>query len=215
VVPERFVAPGNLTASAYLTHLARIRSRDAAAMRERSLALLDRLGLEPGASVPMRLLSKGNAQKVAITQAFGAEASLLVLDEPRAGLDVRANGVLDELIEEARSSGSIVLLSGHEDRQPTVVDQALVLADGMLSTADRLPERVSQRLIRLAATELSRPLDGLPPGVTAQSVSEAGVESALTVAESQVDAVLRVALDRGWSVLEVSGVSGASRESAS
>lgn len=203
VVPERFVAPGSLSAAGYLTQLARIRPRHAEAIRERSLALLDRLALEPGASVPLRLLSKGNAQKVAIAQAFAAEAALLVLDEPRAGLDVRANDVLDQLIEEARRHGSIVLLSGHEDRQPKVVDQAFSLAAGALSTAEPAPQRVAQRLIRLAPTESSRPLAGLPSGDTLPS-GEAGLEVCLTVADAEADLVLRIALDSGWSVREVS-----------
>jgi ABC-type multidrug transport system ATPase subunit len=211
IVPERFIPPGNLTASAYLTHLARIRGVTGRDAGRSSGELLDRLGLEPGSGVAMRLLSKGNSQKVAIAQAFASTAELLILDEPRAGLDSAANVVLDELISEARGRGAIVLLSGHEERMPPIVDQALVLAGGRLSAAaERATGPANIRLLRilLAATERSATLDGLAE--VAGSPFEARPRStSILVPEDRVDGVLRFALDRGWSVREVANVDAA------
>jgi ABC-type multidrug transport system ATPase subunit len=213
IVPERFVPPGNLTAWAYLTHLARIRGVSGRDAGRSARDLLDRLRLEPGSGVAMRLLSKGNAQKVAIAQAFASTAELLILDEPRAGLDSAANLVLDELISEARGRGVILILSGHEERMPPVVDQALVLVGGRLSAAaEPATGTAGIRLLRilLAGTQRSAPLDGL--AAVAVSLAEDAVRpgsASIVVPEDRVDGVLRFALDRGWSVREVRDVDGA------
>lgn len=106
-LPERFPDQLRLSARAYLRHLARIRRLPT------RTDLLDRLGFAGDLDQPMSELSKGNAQKVGITQAFGPEAGFLVLDEPWAGLDVAARAVLSELVREAAAAGATVLVTDH------------------------------------------------------------------------------------------------------
>jgi ABC-type uncharacterized transport system ATPase subunit len=69
-VPDVFTSHDRLSASAYLRHMGRIRGLSTRTARDRSLELLDRLALSGGADTPMRKLSKGNAQKVALAQAL-------------------------------------------------------------------------------------------------------------------------------------------------
>jgi ABC-2 type transport system ATP-binding protein len=113
-VPERLPAHGPMTAAEYLGHLGRIRRLPPAAVRERSAELFGLLGLAPGPDVPMSALSRGNAQKVAVAQAFLAPAGLLVLDEPDAGLDPPAAAVLAGLLRQATGRGAAVLVSAHQ-----------------------------------------------------------------------------------------------------
>lgn len=105
-VPDVFTSHDRLSASAYLRHMGRIRGLSARAARERSDGLLDRLALEGGADTPMRKLSKGNAQKVALAQALLEPPQLLVLDEPWSRLDATAHGTLSELLTETAASGA-------------------------------------------------------------------------------------------------------------
>jgi ABC-type multidrug transport system ATPase subunit len=81
-VPDVFTSHDRLSASAYLRHMGRIRGLSTRAARERSDELLERLALAGGADTPMRKLSKGNAQKVALAQALVEPPELPVLDEP-------------------------------------------------------------------------------------------------------------------------------------
>jgi len=106
-LPERFPDQLRLSARAYLRHFARIRRLPTRG------ELLERLGFAGDLDQPMSELSKGNAQKVGITQTFGSTDGFLVLDEPWAGLDVAARAVLGELVNEAAAAGATVLVTDH------------------------------------------------------------------------------------------------------
>jgi ABC-2 type transport system ATP-binding protein len=132
LVPDRFVPP-RLTARAYLDHLGRLRGLDATRRRRRIGELVDFLGLAPGPDAPLRTLSRGNAKKVAVAQAFLAPAGLVVLDEPHAALDEQAHAALDVLVATARAFGSAVLVADHARVRGDAQRYALV--DGRLEPA--------------------------------------------------------------------------------
>ena len=89
-VPERF--PGGLPFSGqeYLLHMARVHGLRGDAGRRRVDEWLERLGAAGYAAAPLRALSKGMCQKIAIAQALLSRPGLLVLDEAWTGLDVSA-----------------------------------------------------------------------------------------------------------------------------
>ena len=113
-VPERF--PGALPFSAqdYLLHMARIHGLRGASGRQRVGEWLERLGAASYASQPLRTLSKGMCQKVAIAQALLSRPGLLVLDEAWTGLDQAARGALDAAITERVADGGAVLFVDHD-----------------------------------------------------------------------------------------------------
>ncbi len=104
-VPERF--PGGMAFSAreYLTHLARIHGLAGPAVHVAVNDWLERLGAAEYAAAPLRTLSKGMCQKVAIAQALLARPGLLVLDEAWTGLDQAARGALDTAVAERLGRG--------------------------------------------------------------------------------------------------------------
>jgi ABC-type multidrug transport system ATPase subunit len=106
-LPERFPDQLRLSARAYLRHFARMRRLPT------RHELLPRFGFAGDLDQPMSELSKGNAQKVGLTQTFGSVDGFLVLDEPWAGLDVAARAVLSELVREAAAAGAAVLVTDH------------------------------------------------------------------------------------------------------
>lgn len=107
-LPERFPDQLKLSAAEYLRHFARIRG-----VAQGWEPLLERLGFLGDRDAPMSQLSKGNAQKVGIAQAFQSPKAFLVLDEPWAGLDVDARAVLGELVAEAVEAGATALVTDH------------------------------------------------------------------------------------------------------
>ena len=58
-------------------------------------------------------LSKGMKQRVSLARAIVHEPSVLVLDEPAAGLDPRARIELRELLKVLREQGKAILISSH------------------------------------------------------------------------------------------------------
>ena len=112
-VPDRFPASDALSSLAYLTHIGRIRGLGSAASAAQARLLLSRLELAGGLRTPIRALSKGNAQKVALAQALMVPPDMLVLDEPWSGLDTTAHGILASLLHEVLTEGGAVVYADH------------------------------------------------------------------------------------------------------
>jgi ABC-2 type transport system ATP-binding protein len=113
-VPERFPAGLAFSAREYLRHLSRIHGLTEPAGRAAVDEWLDRLGATEYAAAPLRTLSKGMCQKVAIAQALLSSPGLLVLDEAWTGLDQAARGELDAAVRERIAAGGTVMYVDHD-----------------------------------------------------------------------------------------------------
>ena len=137
-VPERF--PGSLAFSAhdYLMHMSRIHGQRGAAAAVAVDDLLGRLGAADYAGSPLRTLSKGMCQKVAIAQALMAPPpGLLVLDEAWTGLDQAARGTLDAAVaERLADGGTVMFVDHHQARLAGQVSQRWQLGDGGVRVLD-------------------------------------------------------------------------------
>jgi ABC-2 type transport system ATP-binding protein len=87
---------------------------------------------------PMKQLSRGQQQKVAIARSFLTSPSLLLMDEPTTGLDPRSKREVQELVRSIRRDrAATVLLCTHDLQEAevlcdrvVVIDQGRVLAEG-------------------------------------------------------------------------------------
>lgn len=79
---------------------------------------LDRLGLARAADLPARVLSQGQARRLALSRLLLAQRPVWLLDEPAAALDTAGRALLSELIEAHRAKGGIVLAAVHEPLGP-------------------------------------------------------------------------------------------------
>jgi ABC-type multidrug transport system ATPase subunit len=98
----------------------------------RAAELLAAVGMARRADEPVRALSRGMAQRVAICRAVLHEPELLLLDEPLANLDPGAAGAVAPLI--GRASGASRVLISHD------VELGLGEADLMLGLRAGRPE---------------------------------------------------------------------------
>ena len=76
--------------------------------------MLDAVGMQRRAEDPVRELSRGMVQRVAVARAVLHEPDLLLLDEPRANLDPAGAEQLEPLI--GRASGRTRVLVSHDVR---------------------------------------------------------------------------------------------------
>jgi len=88
-------------------------------------------------------LSGGEWQKVAIARAYMREAEVLILDEPTAALDARAEFEVFQRFKEL-SKGKTAVLISHRFSSVRMADRIFVLADGRVEAAGTHEELVAQ-----------------------------------------------------------------------
>ena len=84
--------------------------------KRRAVALLDEVGLGPRRDARVRELSGGERRRLGLLKVLQSEASLLVLDEPTAGLDTILRQTVAEMVwaSRVRQPERTVLLIGHD-----------------------------------------------------------------------------------------------------
>lgn len=96
-----------------ITHLGRWKAREKD-IREKSMALLDRVGLADRAGQEAGTLPYGHQRRLEIARALALDPELLLLDEPAAGMNAEEVGVLNMLIRTIhRDFGLTVLVIEH------------------------------------------------------------------------------------------------------
>lgn len=108
-MPQMARFPEHLTGGEVLTLLRRLRGPGAPVDE----ALIDDLDLRPSLPRPVGTLSGGTRQKLNAVVAFLFQPSLVILDEPTAGLDPVASGVLKGKVAAAAAAGGAILLTSH------------------------------------------------------------------------------------------------------
>jgi ATP-binding cassette subfamily B protein len=88
-------------------------------------------------------LSGGEWQKIAIARAYMREAEVLILDEPTAALDARAEFEVFRRFKEL-SEGKTAILISHRFSSVRMADRILVLADGKVEAAGTHEELLAQ-----------------------------------------------------------------------
>ena len=104
--------------------------RDERALRERSLALLEELGVADVADRLPGSLPYPVQKRVALARALVAEPDLMLLDEPAAGLSAEEMHELGGLIRQLKERMSVVLVEHHMDLVMSVCDSIVVLDFG-------------------------------------------------------------------------------------
>jgi heme exporter protein A len=108
-----------------LTYHARLH-RVAAARVEEVLAAV---GMQRRGADPVRLLSRGMVQRLAVARAVLHSPELLLLDEPRSNLDPAGEELIEPLI--GRASGCTRVITSHEPQAALAeADLVLALKDG-------------------------------------------------------------------------------------
>lgn len=92
--------------------------------------LLGRFTLQAKADVPFATLSGGQRQSLFLALALVNQPTLLVLDEPTAGLDPQARRHLRTLIQEIHAEGRTVLFSTHDLEEASQLCDRVAILDG-------------------------------------------------------------------------------------
>src|SRR5205814_1680055 len=112
--------------------------------RRRVVEILKMLGLpEDVIDQPMKELSRGQQQKVAIARSFLTAPSLLLMDEPTTGLDPRSKKEVQALLQMLRKEREItVLLCTHDMDEAAALCDRVLMMDGGRVLADGTPDEL-------------------------------------------------------------------------
>jgi ABC-type sulfate/molybdate transport systems ATPase subunit len=109
-------------------------------------AALERLGVGHLADRPARELSGGEQQRVSLARALALDPSVLLLDEPAAGLDAQTRSAFFNDLEQALAdrAATVVQVSHRAEEALRFADRVVVLVDGgvhQVGTPDALNRR--------------------------------------------------------------------------
>lgn len=122
--------------------------------RERRLAqdYRSRLQIKAGSmSAPVRNLSGGNQQKVALGRWLATNPKILILDEPTQGIDVGAKSEIHQLMGELAAQGmAIVMISSELPEILGMSDRIAVMHSGTISGVLSRAEATQEKVLALA-----------------------------------------------------------------
>jgi rhamnose transport system ATP-binding protein len=175
--------------------------------RARARRLLDRIGAEIDPEAEVRRLTMPEQQLVEIARALGADARVLIMDEPTASLSDKEVALLFRAIRELKAQGvGIIYISHRLEELPQVADRVTALRDGALVGTRRMGEVSRGDLIRMmVGRELSAvfPKADVPIGDVVLDVRGLGCRAS---------GVRDVTLDvRAGEILGLAGLVGAGR----
>jgi lipoprotein-releasing system ATP-binding protein len=112
--------------------------RASAAIEQRALDLLDRVGLAPVAHNRALNMSGGQQQRVAIARALAMRPRLILADEPTGNLDTQsAEGVFQLMRDENLASGTTFLIVTHNMALAKRCDRIIEVVDGRITQGQR------------------------------------------------------------------------------
>jgi putative ABC transport system ATP-binding protein len=120
--------------------------------RERSLAVLEAVGLADRSTYLPNQLSIGQRQRVAVARALVRQPKIILADEPTASLDRQSGRDVVELLRQlARRQGCAVLLVTHDVRILDIADRIMRLEDGRLSSFGSVASPFAGHLLTVLA----------------------------------------------------------------
>lgn len=118
--------------------------REEREIRERSLEIMEFLGISGLAGLEATSLSYGQQRAVELARALACEPKLLLLDEPAAGLNMKETAETARLISKIKDTGVTVLIVEHDmSLVMNISDEIIVLSYGQ-KIADDTPLSVQK-----------------------------------------------------------------------
>jgi Cu-processing system ATP-binding protein len=122
--------------------------------------LVESFGLKALMHKRMRMLSGGTRQKVSASLAFMFSPSVLILDEPTAGLDPVSSEILKEKIIAEKQKGRLILITSHIlSELDEMVTQVIYMQEGKLhfhKTIDQLRADTGEEKLNKAIAHYMR-----------------------------------------------------------
>jgi ABC-2 type transport system ATP-binding protein len=143
-----------------------------AQIRERTAQMLERLGFSSVADTPVSSLPLGWRQKLAFSVALVHQPRIVFLDEPTSGVDPITRRQFWELIYDAASTGTTVLVTTHYMDEAEYCDRVSIMVAGRIAAmgtpaalkGEFSVDSIDEVFVRLARPEASGAGEAGRPG---------------------------------------------------
>jgi ABC-2 type transport system ATP-binding protein len=199
-----------LTARQNLEYWGALYRLSSAAIRQRSAALLERVGLVDRADQRVEEFSRGMKQRLHLARGLMGDARVLFLDEPTTGMDPIAGREFRGLIAELKDEGRTILLTTHDMVEAESVCDRVTLIDRGRVLATETPRSLGTLISRFQRIDVA----GADGALLAEVAALPGVSSATPQAdgstrievseEGATAVVLRRLVDGGVTDLQTS-----------
>ncbi|WP_033821661.1 ABC transporter ATP-binding protein [Kitasatospora sp. MBT63] len=153
---------GRLTAEQNVRYWAAMCGLGRRETRQRTRAVLERLGLAEHRARPVETFSRGMLQRVHLARALVTGPRVLILDEPTAGMDPNAAHGFLALVRDLQEQGTTILLTTHDMHEARELgDQVLLLDQGRIAAAGSPAELLADLADRRTVTVAHAPAPAL------------------------------------------------------
>ena len=168
--------------------------------RERSEAMIDKVGLRHAVDRPIGKFSKGMMQRVGLAQALLHDPELLVLDEPMSGLDPIGRKEVRDVLLEQRARGKTLLFTSHILSDVELLcDRVVIMQRGEIKSEGRVHDLL-QSATRRVEIRLSSASAALKESLSSRGVVVDDGDGHLTLradGDQAVDEILRISSAAG------------------
>ncbi len=214
-LPEQPPLYNDLTIDEYLHYAARLRGIRSAAVTAATAIAKQRCGLETSGARLIANLSKGYKQRVGIAQAIIHSPSVIILDEPTAGLDPIQIREIRALMRALGKDHSVILSTHILSEVQSLCDRVLIINQGrivldqplaQIDTNNGLPSGIEVSLHTPPAVDTLLGLDGV---ASVTRITEDTLRIDFHPAVNATDAIIAKAVADGWGLykLNTSGTS--------
>lgn len=130
-----------LSGPEYLSYLGGLRRMDPAQVQDRSMELLDALGLTDADEKFIVDYSAGMTKKILLAGALLHDPEILILDEPLEAVDPVSGRLIQQILRDYASRGGTVVLSSHVmELVEGLCDHVAIIDQGRVLTAGHVDE---------------------------------------------------------------------------
>ena len=146
VVPQTNTLDRSLSVRDNLFFHGRFFGMSSARARAEADDMLERFKLTERATMPVRALSGGMAQRLMVARAVMHRPSVLFLDEPTAGLDPQSRIALWDILNDLHVEGQTILLTTHYMEEAEQLCKRLAIIDHGVVLALDTPENLKRSI---------------------------------------------------------------------
>ena len=130
--PQHSILYDNLNTLEHIMLYANLKCKNKDNVEKNSNNLLKKMNLEDKTNTPCKHLSEGLRRRLSIALAFAGDSSIVILDEPTAGVDAAARRHIWDFISECKENKTIIITTHYMDEAETLCDNIAIIHKGKL-----------------------------------------------------------------------------------